>query len=904
MSLLRLLMRSSRLLVFLAIGCGLLASASSTGIMALIIRALSATGRPPVTLALGFAGLLGLMMLTRLASELLLNHLYHGVLYELRLGLSRRILAAPLRTLEEHGTHRLLAALADDILVISNGLMMLPPMLISALLLVGCLVYMGWLSPALFLSLAAFLAFGLLSYWLIARRALGMIRIGRETQDTLFKHFRGLTEGTKELKLNRGRRNVFVEALGTTASLLRETNRHSSHFYALASVWGSSLFFVFIGLLLFVLPNLLRLEGSTVMGYTLTVLFLQQPLGFLMSYLPITARASVALQKLEDLGLSLPERESLEDASGASGALERPVEHHVLECVGLQHSYHREQEDASFVLGPLDLHLSSGEVVFLVGGNGSGKTTLAKLLTGLYGAEGGSLKLDGVTLTDANREWYRQHFSAVFSDFYLFESLLGLAPADRLPSVQSYLKKLHLDRKVTVKEGTLSTVSLSQGQRKRLALLAAYLEDRPFYVFDEWAADQDPLFKGIFYEQLLPELKQRGKAVLVISHDDRYFGMASRVLRLEAGRWAASEHEGLSSPPPQASPETMGSAAEGGGTRGDNFPLAAPDGTQENRSRSGRRTMRFVQYAVRGVGALALVAGVAIGILALAFPRSRAASTEKVEITPARIARGQYLFHHVTACVSCHAERDFKQYAAPVKEGTIGAGMCFPPELRLPGEICSGNLTPHPQAGIGAWTDGELMRAIREGIGRDGRALFSMMPYAFYRHLSDEDTRSLVAYMRSLAPLDKAVPRSRFGTLVSLVVRLSPRPLTGEPVQAPAPSDRIAYGRYLAEVAACGDCHSPKGIPFAGGARYRGTGGVEVSSNLTPDPETGLGRVSREAFIGRFKAFENLSPSPQLGRVVMPWQAFSGMSEEDLGAIYDYLGTVAPVVHDVSQPPK
>jgi putative ATP-binding cassette transporter len=210
-----------------------------------------------------------------------------------------------------------------------------------------------------------------------------------------------------------------------------------------------------------------------------------------------------------------------------------------LDLVGVTHRYRRENEEESFLLGPVDLSFEPGELVFLVGGNGSGKTTLAKLLVGLYTPESGTICLNGRPVCDADREHYRQHFAAVFGDFYLFERLVGLGRPDLDAQAADYLRHLRLDHKVTVRDGTFSTTDLSQGQRKRLALLTAYLEDRPVYLFDEWAADQDPLFKKLFYTQLLPELKARGKAVLVISHDERYFGGADRLVRLDYGKLVA-----------------------------------------------------------------------------------------------------------------------------------------------------------------------------------------------------------------------------------------------------------------------------------------------------------------------------------------------------------------------------
>ncbi len=187
-------------------------------------------------------------------------------------------------------------------------------------------------------------------------------------------------------------------------------------------------------------------------------------------------------------------------------------------------------------MGPLTLDLHPGEVIFIVGGNGSGKTTLAKLLCGLYVPDDGEVAWDRQPVTDINCEAYRQLFSAVFADCYLFETLLGVCEATPDDRLQDYLTQLQLDHKVTVQAGVLSTTALSQGQRKRLVLLSAYLEDRPIYIFDEWAADQDPHFRAVFYTQLVPELQAAGKTVVVITHDTRYYHLADRLLQLDDGK--------------------------------------------------------------------------------------------------------------------------------------------------------------------------------------------------------------------------------------------------------------------------------------------------------------------------------------------------------------------------------
>ena len=266
-------------------------------------------------------------------------------------------------------------------------------------------------------------------------------------------------------------------------------------------------------------------------GYALIMLYMSSPLEVILNTMPSLSRARVSLKRIEAIGLSLdaPPAGSMQQGAG-EGAWR------TLELAGVTHAYQREGEEGSFTMGPIDLSFSPAEIVFITGGNGSGKTTLAKLITGLYAPENGEVRLDGVEITDATREAYMQRFSVVFSDFFLFDRLLGLDAPDTDEQAVHYLRQLRLDHKVQVKDGKLSTTELSQGQRKRLALLTAYVEDRSIYLFDEWAADQDPVFKAFFYLELVPELKARGKTVIVISHDDRYYGMADRIVKLEYGK--------------------------------------------------------------------------------------------------------------------------------------------------------------------------------------------------------------------------------------------------------------------------------------------------------------------------------------------------------------------------------
>jgi putative ATP-binding cassette transporter len=538
MNLLRLLLRTSGWSVALAVAIGLLGGLASAGLIALIQHALAGQTAAPIVAA--FAALCLVVLLTKVGSQALLVRLGHQAVHDLYLHLSRRVLAVPLRALEEFGPHRVLALLTEDVPVIANALLGVSILGINIAILACCLAYLAWLSLVVFGWLAGFLVFGTITYLWAVRRANRYLRRAREGQDELLHHFRGLTEGAKELKIHRPRRFGFLEQLLEPAcARLRDDLNTGMITYAAAASWGQLLFFVAIGVVLFALPSWMALDAGTLAGAVLTTLYTASPLEAILGWLPAIGQARVSLRKVESLD-ELGGEPNVADESADVLAVRPRAE---VELLGVTHTYHRENEDGGFLLGPIDLSLRPGEVVFLVGGNGSGKTTLAKVLAGLYLPEGGEIRLNGRPVTADDREAYRQHFSTVFSDFYLFERLIGLGAAGRTTEAldeqaAEYLRHLRLDKKVKVRDGAFSTTELSQGQRKRLALLTAYLEDRPVYIFDEWAADQDPVFKKVFYTQLLPELRARGKAVLVITHDERYFGRADRVIRLDYGKLA------------------------------------------------------------------------------------------------------------------------------------------------------------------------------------------------------------------------------------------------------------------------------------------------------------------------------------------------------------------------------
>jgi putative ATP-binding cassette transporter len=529
MSLLLNLARHSRWVLLAALLTSLISGFGSAGLVALINQALGASNARLAELGWRFLALAIVVLLTRTLSQTLFMYLGQRAKAMLRMRTIRRIGDASFRNLEQQGASRSLAVLTQDLDMIVMFFVSLPALTMQGAVIAGCLAYLGFLSAKILLLAALTIAIGATGFRLVNGRALFHLRASRKREDDLIRHFRALFDGAKELKLHRERREAFIDdTLAPHVEAVRVQRTRGYVLYAAAASWGSFILFAFIGVTLFIVARVFPLDTRVMSGYALIFLYMIMPIEALLSAIPSIGTARVALERIEQVNADLP----AETSTTAHAA--RAFESLVLE--GLTHRYFREKENEIFTLGPVSSRFEPGELVFLIGGNGSGKTTLAKMIVGLYTPESGRIVLNGEPVGEAGRDAYRQNFSVVFNDFYLFDTLLGLKLDGMDEQASAWLRHLQLDHKVSVRDGAFSTLDLSQGQRKRLALLVAYLEDRPLYVFDEWAADQDPLFKDLFYTQLLPELKARRKSVIVITHDDRYFHLADRYIKLEYGQ--------------------------------------------------------------------------------------------------------------------------------------------------------------------------------------------------------------------------------------------------------------------------------------------------------------------------------------------------------------------------------
>jgi len=319
---------------------------------------------------------------------------------------------------------------------------------------------------------------------------------------------------------------------------------------------------------------------------------------------------------------------------------------------------------------------------------------------------------------------------------------------------------------------------------------------------------------------------------------------------------------------------------------------------------------KVLLFALLGIFA---VLGGGFAFLALRKPNALPAESIQVKMTPENIARGEYLFTVVADCDGCHSQRDWTKFGAPVVAGGRGKGGILPPELGLPGQVVPPNITPDVETGIGAWTDGEKIRAIREGISRDGTALFAMMPYKGFAQMSDADVQALVAYMNTLPAIRNPLPRTKLDFPVNYLNVSAPAPARN--VAPVNPANKLELGKYLVTVAGCGECHPPmekgepiKGLEFAGGEKFTIGTMTAVSANITPDKDTGIGKMSEAEFIERFHQYKKyLDEGPPAVKpesfTLMPWLGFAKMSNEELSAIYAHLRTLKPVNHSVETHP-
>ncbi len=462
--------------------------------------------------------------------------------HEQRTALVESVRRAELADYERIAEGDLLGPIWKEIQAVSQAAGYLTAAGQSAVLLAFCCVYIAWLSPLALALVLGTVAVGIAAYLGRARRMVAHMRAVLAAENRLHGLLIDLLHGFRELKLSPRRGNALASELEATSREIRDGRKTYENTMSRGFTSSQLTFYFITASIVFVLPSLSSTLPEVVVKVTAATLFMTSPIGFLGSAIPVFISVRASLENIRALEVRL------RDLEAHATDVEGRDDFGRIDLEDLTFTHRDAQGDALFRLGPLNLTLAKGEVVFVTGGNGSGKSTFVHLLCGLRKPEHGTVRLDGVPVERGGWLSYRTLFSVIFSDMHLFRRLYGLDEATLDPTrVAELLDLLELGDKVGVEDGAFTTVDLSAGQRKRVAMVAGILERRPILVLDEWAADQDPHFRRKFYEIILPWLRGQGFTIVAVTHDDRYFHHADRRIHLREGRVA--EDRAMASPP-------------------------------------------------------------------------------------------------------------------------------------------------------------------------------------------------------------------------------------------------------------------------------------------------------------------------------------------------------------------
>ncbi len=454
------------------------------------------------------------------------------IIYDLRMKLIEKIFYTSFQSFEKIDRGRVYATLNDDTAQIGNSANTIVQLVTSIITVVGAFIYLAviafWATAVTVLVIAAVATL----YYIVSKKARVFFEKARDTRNVYMGLLNGLIDGFKELSLRFNRKREYRVDIERSCDEFRSKMGAALIRFLNAFLVGESLLIIVLTAVAFAVPQIFpQVSRFTIMSFIMVLLYLIGPINAILNAIPQVMQLKVSWNRVQQFLRDIPANIDPQKLGRPGVQVEKVVQN--IDAKELFFQYQGENEDEKFTVGPLDFEVNKGEIIFVIGGNGSGKTTLAKLLTGLYIPDRGIIKIDGRQIDN-----YRlgEYFSTVFSDYYLFAKLYDVDLGHNGTSVRKYLEMLHLDGKVEVQDHSFSTINLSGGQRKRLALLQCYLEDSPIYLFDELAADQDPGFRKFFYRELLQKMKERGKIVIAITHDDHYFDVADKIIKLDMGK--------------------------------------------------------------------------------------------------------------------------------------------------------------------------------------------------------------------------------------------------------------------------------------------------------------------------------------------------------------------------------
>jgi len=453
-----------------------------------------------------------------------------------RCRISDKIRNSELIVLDQIGRAEIYNRLTQDTAVLSQLEGYLTATIQSLAMVFFIALYIISLSKYAFLLTLLLMIGGVVIYLRADKRAKSEIEYGSQKEIELYEHVTHLIEGFQEVRLNRQRSDDLYADTEEISRVVKESKVNTARLYNGNYILSQVFFYSHLAAVVFLLPQLIPTYVETITEVTMAIVFIIGPLGVVVSSIPAYSKANIAAEHIFNLEQRLDEYRR----ASSPNTVARIDSFSKITLTDVEFAYGDESAGDRFKIGPLSFEINAGEILFIVGGNGSGKSTLLKVVSTLYPPQRGTINIDGVTVDSDVIDAYRELFSIIFSDFHLFRKLYGLRHIEP-EKVNELLKRMQLDGKTTYADECFTSLELSTGQRKRMALAVSLLEDKQIYIFDEWAAEQDPEFRSYFYEHLVHELKRNGKTVIVVSHDDRYFHHADRIIKMELGRLVSDE---------------------------------------------------------------------------------------------------------------------------------------------------------------------------------------------------------------------------------------------------------------------------------------------------------------------------------------------------------------------------
>lgn len=521
--------RSSLLFLFLGILSGL-ANASILAFIDVVTSQIGTQKTIRYDHIIVFLSILCFFFISQRIFSKYLIRLTEEIIFNVRIKILTTVREIDYLNFQKIGSENIYTCLTQDTERMSNAASAIIYAITSLITIIFCIGYMAYTSWIAFFLTIIVIAIGVLVYWVRQNQIEKDLSTARGLQSKLFYFVKDLLFGFKELKMNASKGSDLHD------NYLVKTGEETKKMTVKAivrlldnSLTGQGLLFILIGFILFVFP-LISEDPHVIITYIFIILYMLGPFEGLMALVPAITQAEIAINRINEIEQYTS---SLKSTSSSESGKNHFLDFKTIELKEVRFSYPDEKNP--FTIGPINLTITKGEIIFLTGGNGSGKTTLFNLTLGLYHPQEGTIKVTGEELKETDYDQYRELFSPIFSDFYLFDTFYGVKSIVK-KRVEDLLKLMQLDHIVAYEDGKFSKTNLSSGQRKRLALIISLLEDKPILALDEWAADQDPVFRKHFYENLLPQFVAEGKTIIAITHDDKYFHIADKLIKMEYGQ--------------------------------------------------------------------------------------------------------------------------------------------------------------------------------------------------------------------------------------------------------------------------------------------------------------------------------------------------------------------------------